>query len=117
SPLLWSINGDSPAQSSLATWCAYTGQSQDNVESWGWLAALPPTERNSVRDAWNEATLVQKPFTLTYSLRHPSEVYQAFTVLHVPLFSTQHQLQAWLVFFAQKPAKAPEADKNWELRL
>lgn len=117
SPLLWSINGDSPAQSSLAAWCAYTGQSQDNVEDWGWLAALPPSRRDSVRDAWNDAALVQKPFTLAYYLRHLSKGYHAFTVLHVPLFTEQHQLQAWLVFFVKKPAKAPETDQDWELRL
>ncbi len=117
SPLLWSVNGDNLDRRALSAWCAYTGQNVETTQNWGWLAALHPDDRKRVQDAWREAIHLQHSITLVYRIYHIHEGYRSFNVLHVPLFTDEHQLQAWFLFFTEEPASPPEIDENWELRL
>ena len=117
SPLLWNRNGDSPDQSSLATWCAYTGQSEETAKNWGWLNAVHPSDRKMVRSAWRQAIHTPHSTTLFYRIRRVCAGYQSFKVLNVPLFDNDHQLQAWFTFFAEGTVDQPVIDEDWEIRL
>lgn len=117
SPLLWSINGDRPDQRSLASWCAYTGQNEEDVPNWGWLHEVHPADRKNVRATWKHAVDTRHPTTLAYRIHHSRQGYRPFKVLHVPLFDAEHQLQDWFVFFTEEPASPSVIDENWEIRL
>jgi signal transduction histidine kinase/PAS domain-containing protein len=108
SPLLWSANGDNLDRRALSAWCAYTGQNEGATQDWRWLAALHPDDRKEVRDAWGEAIRLQHSITLVYRIYHIHEGYRLFKVLHVPLFTDEHQLQAWFLFFSEELANPPE---------
>jgi PAS domain S-box-containing protein len=116
-PLLWSANGASPDQRSLSAWCEYTGQHPTAVQNWRWLDALHPDDRAAARQAWEEALRRPRPTTLSCRVRHFHMGYQPFKALHVPLFSEEHRLQAWLIFFIAEPANPPRMDEDWEIRL
>jgi PAS domain S-box-containing protein len=117
-PLLWSTNGASPDQRSLSAWCAYTGQHPAAVQNWRWLDALHPDDRAAARQAWEKALRQPRPITLSYRIRHAhTGEYLSFKALHVPLFSEEHQLQAWLIFLIAKSANPPAVDEDWEIRL
>ncbi len=116
-PLLWSANGASPDQRSLPAWCEYTGQHPTAVQNWQWLDALHPADREAIHQAWEESFHLPRPLTLSYRIRHSHMGYQPFKALHVPVFSEEHQLQAWLIFFIAEPAKPPTIDEDWEIRL
>lgn len=116
-PLLWSANGASPDQRSLSAWCEYTGQHPTDVQNWQWLDALHPADRETIRQTWEEAFHLPRPITLSYRVRHSHAEYQPFKALHVPIFSEEHQLQAWLIFFVAEPASPPTIDEDWEIRL
>ncbi len=117
SPLLWSKNGDSPDQSSLSAWCAYTGQSEEAAKNWGWLDALHPADREMVRSAWKQAIRAPGLVTLSYRIQRLHAVYQSYKILNVPLFNDTHQLQAWFTFSVKEPTNQPVIDEHWELRL
>lgn len=117
SPLLWNINGNSPDEQSLPLWCAYTGQSKEVARDWGWLHALHPRDRKTVRGTWKQIKYTPHPVTLSCQVRHFRQGYQPFKILHVPLFDEKHRLQNWLLFFTKEPDHPPEIDEDWEIRL
>jgi len=116
-PLQWSADGASPDQCSLPAWCAYTGQHPTHVGNWQWLEALHPADRDRISQAWQEAYCHPRPLTLSYRVSQPSTGYQPFTVLHVPLFADNRQVQNWLVFFLLEPVSPPPTNEDWEVRL
>lgn len=117
SPILWSSSGAGPDKAGLSAWCAYTGQTEQAAQNWGWLDALHPDDRATARDAWTQAVQMVNVSAVHYRIRYVDAEYQLFRILHVPLFNDARQLQAWLVFFVKQPDRPLVIDENWEPRL
>ncbi|MEO7021566.1 MAG: PAS domain S-box protein [Ktedonobacteraceae bacterium] len=117
SPLLWNSSGASLDAQALAVWSAYTGQDERGADNWGWLNALHPADRASVREAWQQVEHGPHVFSLVYRIQQGKAEYHPFKVLNVPVFNDAQQLQGWLVFFGAAAAPSPVRDEHWELRL
>ncbi|HET8840351.1 MAG TPA: PAS domain S-box protein [Ktedonobacteraceae bacterium] len=114
SPLLWKKNGASPDRSSLATWSAYTGQTEEVAQNWGWLNAVHPDDRENVRLTLNRAILTHTTYTFSCRIYHTPESYQPFKLLLNPRFDRYRQLQSWFVFFIDMSAASAEITEPWE---
>lgn len=117
SPLLWHSSGDSPDTQALAVWSAYTGQDESAACNWGWLNALHPADRATVRQAWQQVEDRPHVFSLVYRVCHGPADYHPYKVLHVPLFNAEHELQGWLVFLQTVRESVPGIDVHWEEKL
>lgn len=117
SPLYWHCSGDSPDAQAIAAWSAYTGQDENAAANWGWLNALHPADRASVREAWHRVGYRPHVFSLAYRVFHKGSGYQAYKTLHVPIYDDQHQLVIWLVFFVATMEATQVADEHWEQKI
>ena len=70
--------GDSPS------WCAFTGQSREQMLGWGWLRAVHDDDRAALERAWAAARESNGPFATEYRVRRHDGVYRHFMARGVP---------------------------------
>ncbi|WP_068020906.1 PAS domain-containing sensor histidine kinase [Rhodoplanes sp. Z2-YC6860] len=56
-------------------WCAFTGQSPDEIRGSGWLAAVHPGDRDRARDVWQRSVRQKSPFEVEYRIRQHDGVH------------------------------------------
>jgi PAS domain S-box-containing protein len=52
-----------------AGWCAFTGQSPDEIRGSGWLDAVHPGDRDRAREVWQRSVQQRLPFEVEYRVR------------------------------------------------
>lgn len=116
SPLFWNISGENPDEVSVSVWCEYTRQSAEAAQGWGWLNAVHPDDRESVRNMWKQAIVSHMVYSFFCRIRSAKGKYQRFKVLIIPIFNEEHQLQSLLVSFIQETLRHPLSTGNWKDR-
>ncbi len=94
--LLWITSAEGMVEDDVPLWRAYTGQSEEEVQGWGWLNAIHPEDLERIMCAWKEAVAAEGIFESEYRLRRNDGSYHAFTAHGVPLFAQNGRLRAWM---------------------
>ncbi|ONG56119.1 chemotaxis protein [Pseudoroseomonas deserti] len=77
-------------------WTDFTGQSDPDSLSWGWLEAVHPDDRHLARDAWARAP-EQGGFVSEFRLRHGREgAYRWFQIRATPVRDDQGAILEWI---------------------
>jgi len=76
-------------------WKSYTGQEDDQVQDFGWLAAIHPEERESMRAAFRHAFLTGEPLELEQRLRRADGEYRWHLIRHVPVRDESGAVTRW----------------------
>jgi PAS domain S-box-containing protein len=71
----------------MPEWRAYTGQSQEEVKDWGWLAAVHPEDRDRTAQVWSEAVRIKSLYQTEYRMRGVEGNYRYFSVRGVPVLA------------------------------
>jgi len=79
----------------MAVWCAYTGQSAEEAQGWGWLEVIHPDDRQRVARAWSQAVATKSLYELEYRLRRSDGVYRSFSVRAVPIRDPDGIVRRW----------------------
>ncbi|WP_414754615.1 PAS domain S-box protein [Anabaena sp. CCY 9910] len=82
--------------SEMLTWIAYTGQSEAEVEGWGWLDPIHPDDRTRSLEAWNGAVANRSIYQTEYRLRGKDGTYRYFSVCGVPVLKQDGSIQEWI---------------------
>lgn len=77
-------------------WKAYTGQTEDEVQQGGWLAAIHPDDRSRTIQDWTEAQATQSLFATEYRIRRADGCYRYFAVRGIPLLNPDGTVQEWI---------------------
>lgn len=80
----------------LPYWCAYTGQSAEEVQGRGWMNAVHPDDRERTTDAWRQAVATTSPYQTTYRLRGVDGIYRWFESRAVPVLEPDGSVREWV---------------------
>ena len=69
----------------MPAWCAYTGQSVEQVRGWGWLDALHPEDRAPAARLWAKAVATRSVCEAECRVRRHDGAYRSFLVRVVPV--------------------------------
>ena len=94
--LFWTASADGIVENDVPLWRAYTGQSMEEVQGWGWLHAVHPEDRERVKRAWLNALANKGAYETEYRLRRYDGVYRTFSACGVPLFEQDGCLREWV---------------------
>ena len=94
--LFWTASADGIVENDVPLWRAYTGQSMEEVQGWGWLHAVHPEDRERVKRAWLNALANKGAYETEYRLRRYDGVYRTFSACGVPLFEQDGYLREWV---------------------
>ncbi|MDZ8095619.1 MAG: PAS domain S-box protein [Nostoc sp. DedQUE05] len=80
----------------MLTWMAYTGQSEAEVEGWGWLDPIHPDDRASSTKVWNAAVANRGIYQTEYRLRGKDGTYRYFSVCGAPVLEEDGSIREWI---------------------
>ncbi|WP_083468682.1 sensor histidine kinase [Nostoc piscinale] len=79
-----------------SSWIALTGQTQEELQVWGWLNAIHPQDRELSLFLWNQAREWKSPYKLEHRVRVADGNYRFFAVRGVPILDADNQIQEWI---------------------
>ncbi|HEY9619579.1 MAG TPA: PAS domain S-box protein [Crinalium sp.] len=80
----------------MLTWIAYTGQTETEIEGWGWLDAVHADDRDHSVVVWNAAVAQRSLYETEYRLRGKDGHYRYFSVYGVPVLEADGSIREWI---------------------
>ncbi|MEH1902606.1 MAG: PAS domain S-box protein [Nostoc sp.] len=97
SQLVWGATPEGMGISShMLTWMAYTGQSEVEVEGWGWIDPVHPDDRAHSAEAWNTAVANGSIHQTEYRLRGKDGTYRYFSACGTPVLEEDGSIREWI---------------------
>ncbi|RCJ21914.1 hybrid sensor histidine kinase/response regulator [Nostoc minutum NIES-26] len=97
SQIVWGATPEGLGISSeMLTWIAYTGQTEEEVEGWGWVDPIHPDDRARSADDWNRAVANRSLYETEYRLRGKDGIYRYFSVCGAPVLEIDGSIREWI---------------------
>jgi PAS domain S-box-containing protein len=93
--IVWTTSPDGVVDD-MPAWRAYTGQSVEEVRSWGWLDALHPEDRARAARLWAEAVAARSACEVECRVRRHDGAYRSFLVRGVPVLDDDGGSREWV---------------------
>jgi len=93
--MAWSASADGAAQFFNRRWLDYAGLAADQVQNWGWTAAVHPDELNALVDYWRTVIASSQSGEIEARLRRFDGVYRWFLFRATPSFDDQGKVAKW----------------------
>lgn len=77
-------------------WAAFTGQSHDAYQNFGWLKALHPEDVEPVCTLWQECVVNGDLYVIECRVRRHDGVYRTFEVRAAPVRNAEGEVQEWV---------------------
>lgn len=94
--IVWTTDTNGVVTEDSPSWRAFTGQSYNEYQGFGWLEALHPEDRKRVARVWDESVRAATPMLSEYRLRHISGEWRWTTARGVPLFHPDGAVRGWV---------------------
>ncbi len=94
--IVWSLDVSGCAGDDMAGWCAFTGQSCEDVAGYGWMAALGRLDREAVRERFVDPGVGHGPIVREGDLAAAVGGYRRVMLRIVPLFGDDGHLREWV---------------------
>ncbi|MEG4942351.1 PAS domain S-box protein [Microcoleus sp. F4-D5] len=95
SQLIWTTNSDGELVTGHHLWKAFTGQSFEELQGWGWLDAIHPDDKAYVTKVSLDALANKTILQIEYRLGHHSGEYRYMSVRAVPLLNADGSIREW----------------------
>ncbi|MFN6526150.1 PAS domain S-box protein [Nostoc sp. ChiSLP03a] len=97
SQIVWGATPEGLGISSeMLTWIEYTGQSEIEVEGWGWIDPIHPDDRARSTEVWNAAVAKRGIYQTEYRLRGKDGTYRYFSVCGAPVLEEDGSIREWI---------------------
>jgi formate hydrogenlyase transcriptional activator len=93
--MAWSASADGAAQFFNRRWLDYAGLAADQVQNWGWTAAVHADDLNALVDYWRTAIACSQPGESEARLRRFDGVYRWFLFRATPSFDDKGKVAKW----------------------
>ena len=95
--VIWQCAPDGALNFANGYWYSFTGLSAEETLGEGWLAAVPPTERERIRTQWQRILQSKLPATLELPLADSDGALRWFQARSAPVYDEDGDLLHWIV--------------------
>ena len=96
SGVLWTSDSDARMSGAQPGWSALTGQTEAELEGFGWTNAVHPEDRRPTRRAWLQAVAHRVPFVFEHRVRGNDGGWRLFAVRAVPAIDDAGEVREWI---------------------
>jgi PAS domain S-box-containing protein len=96
SQIVWLAQPNGLVTTDMASWRAFTGQSEAEVKGWGWLDAVHPDDRPYTAEIWNTALANRSLYQTEYRVRSKDGNYRNFAVCGAPVLDEEGNILEWV---------------------
>ncbi|MEH3147627.1 MAG: PAS domain-containing sensor histidine kinase [Methylobacterium frigidaeris] len=104
----------------MPEWRAFTGQSLEEVQGWGWLDAVHPEDRAATVTAWNGAVGSRSRYAIEHRVRRRDGIYRWFDARAAPVLGPDGAMVEWAGIHIdvddRKQAEAATREANDEVQ-
>jgi PAS domain S-box-containing protein len=93
--VVWTMRADGWVED-MPGWHALTGQSPEENRGFGWLDAIHPDDRETMRKIWLSALETRTPIDGEYRLRQSDDTYRWCNVRIVPMLTDDGAVREWV---------------------
>jgi PAS domain S-box-containing protein len=93
--LVWSALPDGDVEFCNQRWLDYTGMSFNEINGWGWTAAIHPQDITDLREGWRTALVGSTSFEAEARMRRADGCYRWFLIQAVPLRDSSGRIIRW----------------------
>ncbi len=83
--IVWTTAAGGEFSEPQAEWTAFTGQSFEQMQGWGWLDAVHPDDRDPTRRSWTEALAAHALCSIEHRLRRRDGEWRVMAMRTVPI--------------------------------
>jgi len=94
--VVWITNAQGEVVEDCPSWRAYTGQTQQAIEGWGWMTALHPDDQARTHSVWAAAVGSPRLYETEYRVRRHDGAYRDFAVRGVPVVWGDGTIREWV---------------------
>jgi PAS domain S-box-containing protein len=96
SDVLWTNNGKGEMVGEQPGWAAFTGQSLEEYQGYGWAKAVHPDDAQPTIDEWNRAVAERKKFIFEHRVRRHDGAWRVCSVCALPESDGAGEIQEWV---------------------
>lgn len=94
--LIWTNNARGEMEGEQPGWEAFTGQSYEEYQGYGWSKVVHPEDAEATIYAWNQAVARQTMFVFEHRLRRHDGVWRQFSIRALPRLDRDGQVCEWV---------------------
>jgi len=94
--IVWDTPASGEFEVEQPGWTAFTGQSFEQLQGWGWLNAIHPDDRPQTARIWAEAVANRTTYKVEHRLRRRDQSYRDMLVRAVPILSEDGSIHEWV---------------------
>ena len=83
--IVWMTDADGEVTTDMPMWRAFTGQTAEQIQGWGWIESLPREDCERVTEAWRHAVSTRSQYEVEYRMRRRDGEYRDMCVRGVPV--------------------------------
>lgn len=117
--MMWVTDADGSCTYLNRAWYDFTGQSPEEAEGYGWLAATHPDDKAVVEQNFRDANATRSPFNVEYRLRRADGTYRWAIDAAAPRYSDSGEYLGYIGSVVDIDARreVEEAQRNSEATL
>jgi PAS domain S-box-containing protein len=94
--LIWTNDASGKMVGDQPWWSAFTGQSYDEYQGYGWSSAVHPDDAQPTIDAWDVAVATQSPFIFEHRVRRRDGEWRVCTIRAIPVIRSDGAVHEWV---------------------
>ncbi|GJD44651.1 Sensor histidine kinase RcsC [Methylobacterium cerastii] len=94
--VIWNTDAAGALLPPQPRWSAYTGQSEEAFQGWGWIDAVHPDDRAHAAEVWAGCIEARTPYAVEYRLRRHDGQWRDMEVRGVPVLAADGALREWV---------------------
>jgi PAS domain S-box-containing protein len=94
--IVWTTDASGQVTEDQPGWRAFTGQTSEEIEGTGWLAAVHPDSREEAISAWARAVSRTSPYEAEWPLRRRDGEYRCFSIHAAPVRAKNGVVREWV---------------------
>ena len=96
SDIVWTNNASGEMEGEQPGWGAFSGQSQEEYQGYGWSKAVHPEDAQPTIDAWNLAVEEKGTFEFEHRLRRHDGEWRVCSIRAVPVLDPNRKIREWV---------------------
>ena len=96
SDILWTNNEKGEMEGEQPGWAAFTGQSYEEYQGFGWSRAIHPEDAQPTIDEWNKAVAGRRRFAFEHRLQRHDGVWRLFSIRSLPVLDAAGNVEEWV---------------------
>ena len=96
SQVIWTTDPEGRIEGAQPGLSAFTGQSFDDYQGFGWSAALHPEDAQPTIDEWCRCIADRRPFLFEHRVRRHDGAYRTCTINAAPILNADGTIREWV---------------------